>query len=116
MPVSSQEESPVICSSCDIRGLPEGMAGAAAVGSCAEARGFAFCTDCANFAAGNWTPRSEGEISLSARAHRSKGIFLSGREYIQPSHPAAGMNASSLLTDAAESCKSWMKCEPAADS
>src|SRR5690348_447137 len=116
MPVSSQVESPVICSSCERRGLPEGMAGAAADGSCAEARGFASCADCANSSRGNWTPKSEGGSSLSARVHRGKAIFLSGREYIQPSHPAAGVYASSQLTDAAESCKSWMKCEPAADS
>src|SRR5580693_3287670 len=98
MPVSTQNESPAICTSCETRSLPEGDGTAAAAGTCAAV---------AASPKRAWNAR--GRLAASRQpAHRKSEAFFRKGKRIELSHPAAGVNASSLVTDAWDARTSWM--------
>src|SRR5271169_6742310 len=91
-----------------MRSLPDGADANAAAEFCAETLATDCCTCGAAFSAARWVIRLKGKIPGTKQTAKKKpALFVSG-ELMGSSHPAAGVNASSLLPDACRSSKSWM--------
>jgi hypothetical protein len=56
----------------------------------------------------SWASRIDGKVPARVPTIRKRAACFVRKELIELSHPAAGVNASSLLTDAQQCSKSWM--------